>query len=89
MNNLGQVLKELRIKRGLRQIDVVKAAGIGEQNESVSAIERGRKAEFTVTCKIAYALQITPNDLAVLLGLKVWGKRAAFKEVAPVVPADG
>ncbi len=66
---VGNVIKELREKKGLSQEVVSGLADIGRTH--LSAIERGeRKPTLETLFKIAQALDVKPSDIVILIERK-------------------
>jgi len=69
---IGEIIKQIRTKLQLRQTDVAKLSGVNHQG-SLTYIEKySRMPNFDVACRLAFALKITPNELAQKMGLPVW-----------------
>ncbi|MBE6880935.1 MAG: helix-turn-helix transcriptional regulator [Ruminococcaceae bacterium] len=67
---VGNVIKQLREKKGLSQEVVSGLADIGRTH--LSAIERGeRKPTLETLFKIAQALDVKPSDIVILIEQKI------------------
>ena len=67
---VGNVIKQLREKKGLSQEVVSGLADIGRTH--LSAIERGeRKPTLETLFKIAQALDVKPSDIVILIEEKI------------------
>ncbi|UCB45055.1 MAG: helix-turn-helix transcriptional regulator [Spirochaetota bacterium] len=71
---IGEVIREKRGELHLKQEELAERAGLGGVNSKISIIELSRMPKFDVACRIAYALQMTPNELAKAIGIKVYGE---------------
>jgi transcriptional regulator with XRE-family HTH domain len=72
---LGSLLRALRIKRGLRQIDVAVLAGVSDV--TVSRIERGQLATLSLG-----ALRRVARVLEVRLDLSAWSRSGDIERIA-------
>ena len=59
----GPMLKRLRLKKNMRQIDLAKVSGISQ--ETISLLERGKhqNPETETILRLSHGLGITPNEL--------------------------
>src|SRR5438552_1065170 len=77
-DSLGAAIKQVRLIRGMTQIELAKAAGLSDGGKSVALIEQGRRSVSMDTLNsIADALSIPPACLAVLGSTKIGDNKAA------------
>jgi transcriptional regulator with XRE-family HTH domain len=78
---IGSLLRALRVRRRLRQLDVARLAGVSDQ--TVSRIERGRLEDLSLA-----AIRRVVRVLEARLDLSVWTRAGDIERVASARHAD-
>lgn len=77
---LGALLRVLRVRRGLRQVDVARLAGVLDQ--TVSRIERGQLTSLSVS-----TLRTVARVLEARLDLRLWTRAGEVERLASAIHA--
>src|SRR5215211_7706863 len=78
---VGALLRVLRLRRGLRQVDVAALAGVSDQ--TISRIERGHLASLSVAM-----LRRVARVLEARLDLRLWTRAGEVERLASALHAD-
>ncbi|MBR3159376.1 MAG: helix-turn-helix transcriptional regulator [Atopobiaceae bacterium] len=84
---IGQLLKELREERQLKQIDIAQVAGLGQSD--VSKVESGeRSIRFVEVDLYAHALGIDVGTLAKTMFETMWANDNAHQQSFDTTPDE-
>ena len=75
---LGAAIKQVRLARGLTQVQLAEAAGLSKGGNSIALIEQGKRFVSVDTLnELANALDVPPACLAILGSQKIGTNKAA------------